>query len=86
MSPGDLSFFIWCLVIVAVLVGMLFVARRSKSIDRGTEDIASKALPEIGEIAEKKHVERFGRAPTNVPQDCTWYPETKKKIARGSAG
>ena len=68
---------------IAMLGGMVAAARRSRGIQGEAEDVASRALPEIGEIAERKHQEKFGRAPTSVPTisgrgRASWYPETKK--------
>jgi hypothetical protein len=81
-----ISFVAWGVVMVVVLVGMVFATKRSKGVQDETEDIASKALPQIGGIAEKKHEQRFGRAPTNAPGSTgSWYPEVKKKVAKGSA-
>lgn len=85
MSSSIISFTAWCVVFLIVLVGLVFAARRSKGVQDATEDCASKALPEIGGIAEKKHVERFGRAATDAPgASGSWYPEVKKKVAKGS--
>lgn len=86
MSASTLSFIVWGAVMVAILVGMFFAARRSNGVQGETEDVASKALPEIGKVAEKKHEQRFGRAATNAPgASGSWYPEVKKKVAKGSA-
>lgn len=85
MSPSTISFIAWGLVMVAILISMVFATKRSKGVQEETEDCASKALPEIGQIAEKKHVQRFGRAPTDAPgASGSWYPEVNKKVAKGS--
>jgi hypothetical protein len=85
MSPSTISFIAWGLVMVTILVGMVFAAKRSKGVQEVTEDCASKALPQIGQIAEKKHAQRFGRAPTDAPgASGSWYPEVNKKVAKGS--
>jgi hypothetical protein len=85
MSPGAISFIGWVVVLLGIVVGLLVAAKRSKMVQDEAEDIASKALPAIGQIAEKKHRERFGRAPTNAPGEKTsWYPEAKKKVAKAS--
>jgi hypothetical protein len=85
MSASTISFIAWGAVMLAILVGMFVATRRSKGVQDEAEDVASKALPEIGQIAEKKHVERFGRAPTNAPGSTgSWYPEAKGKVAKGS--
>jgi len=86
MNSSTISFIAWSVIMAVTLVGLVIAARKSRSVQSQTEDVASRALPEIGEIAEKKHKQRFGRAPTNAPgasSECmsSWYPETKKKVA-----
>ena len=84
MTP-TVSFIVWGALFLILLAGMALAARRSRNVQKETEDIASKALPEIGGIAEKKHIERFGRASTDAPGTSdSWYPEVKKKVAKGS--
>jgi len=64
---------------VGVVIGLVLAARRSRIVQDAAEDAASQALPEIGNIAEKKHFARFGRASTNAPGESnSWYPEVKK--------
>lgn len=87
MSPSAISFLVWTLSMVLFMGVLVLIARRSRDVQSETEDIASKALPEIGEIAEKKHRQRFGRAPTNSPSSSesgkgSWYPEIKKKSVK----
>lgn len=85
MNSSTISFIAWAVFMFLMLGGLVWAARRSRGVDKGVEDVASKALPEIGEIAEKKHVERFGRAPTDAPGangSGSWYPEVKKKVAK----
>lgn len=85
MSIAAISFVGWAVVMVTIIVGLVIAARRSKGVQDEAEDIASRALPTIGEIAEKKHFERFGRAPTDAPgPHNSWYPEAKKKVAKAS--
>lgn len=84
MTSSMLSFIAWSVAMLVVLAGMVFATRRSRGVQSETEDVAAKALPEIGEIAEKKHRERFGRAATNAPGiSGSWYPEVKKKNTKG---
>jgi hypothetical protein len=78
------SFFLWIVLFVGLLVVLVRASRRGRDVVQRTEEIAQAALPEIGQIAERKHVEKFGRAPTNVPRQrgrslsTSWYPETKR--------
>ena len=83
MSSNAISFIAWAAFMLIALAAIIAAARKSKGIQEEVEDVASKALPEIGEIAEKKHVARFGRAPTDAPGNTdSWYPEAKKKVAK----
>ena len=85
MNTSTVSFIAWGATMLVILVGMLLAVRRSKVVQDEAEDIASKALPEIGGIAVKKHHERFGCAPTDAPgANDSWYPEAKKKFAKRS--
>lgn len=78
------GFFLWILFFVALLILLARESRRGRDVSQKTEEIAQAALPEIGSIAERKHVAKFGRAPTNVPRargrslSTSWYPETKR--------
>ena len=80
MSATVLTFLGWGILMILVVIAFVFMAKRSKAVEDKTEDIASQALPQIGEIAEKKHEEAFGRAPTNFPRrrGSSWYPPKKK--------
>jgi len=85
MSASAISFFAWAAFLLVVLVGLAWTARRSRGVDQEVEEVASKALPEIGEIAEKRHMQRFGRAPTNAPGangTGSWYPAAKKRVVK----
>jgi hypothetical protein len=87
MSPSIISFVAWAVFMVLMLVALVVAARRGREIQNETEDVASRALPEIGGIAEKKHHQRFGRAATDAPGSSSngkssWYPEVKTKAAK----
>lgn len=87
MSSSAISFVIWSTFMVVMLVALVLTARRSRGVVSETEDVASRALPEIGGIAEKKHRQRFGRAATDAPGSTkngksSWYPHAKKKLAK----
>lgn len=82
MSANTISFIAWAFLMLAVLVAIIIAAKKSKSVEDEAEEIASKALPVIGKIANKKHIDRFGRAPTSSVDGESWYPENKKKFAK----
>lgn len=86
MNSSTVSFVAWAIFMVCVLAGFVWVALRSKGVQGRTEDVASKALPEIGGIAERKHTQRFGRAPTGTPGSSngsrSWYPEVNPKMKK----
>jgi hypothetical protein len=85
MNPSTVSFIAWSVFMVMMLVGLVWAARRGRGVERTTEDVASRALPEIGGIAERQHIQRFGRAATDAPGSngrSSWYPEVKKKVAK----
>jgi len=87
MSTSDISFIIWAAFMVAMLIGLAIASRRGKTRIQETEDVASKALPLIGHVAERTHSQRFGRAPTNLPVSnreakTSWYPPTKTRSAK----
>ena len=67
---------------VFILVGMVVVGRRENRIQKEAEYTASRALPSIGKIAEKRHSQRFGRAATDAPGPVSWYPEVSKKLTK----
>lgn len=76
MSFSTLSFLAWAFFMLALIVGLIVSVRRGRNIETEAEDVASKALPEIGKIAEKKHKEKFGR-PATSPE--SWYPEDRRR-------
>jgi hypothetical protein len=85
MSSSTISFIAWSVFMVLIIIGLVWSARKSREIREEVEDVASKALPEIGGIAEKRYSKRFGRAATDAPGSNgqgSWYPEAKKKIAK----
>ena len=83
MSANVISFVVWAAFMLIALAAIIFTARRSKGVEDEAENVAAKALPEIGEIAEKKYKARFGRSPTEAPKGKdSWYPEAKKKVAK----
>ena len=88
MTVSTISFIGWAGFMVVVLCGLVVTARRSRGVQDETEDCASRALPEIGGIAEKRHTERFGRPATNAPGEGgvprSWYPEAKKRVAKAN--
>lgn len=76
-----MSFILWMGLMLIVIAGLFLASRRGRRVDQQVEDIASQALPEIGEIAERQHSITFGRPPTNTPGpegETTWYPPLKK--------
>lgn len=87
MSTSTYSFIAWAAFMVAMLVGLAVVARRGRNRTKETEDVASRALPEIGGIAERTYNQRFGRAPTDQPvvsrtTSGSWYPPTKSRATK----
>lgn len=85
MNPSTVSFLVWTAFMIFVLGGLVWTARRSRVVQDKAEDVASKALPEIGGIAERQHIQRFGRAATDAPGtngQGSWYPEVKKRVAK----
>lgn len=87
MSTSTYSFIAWAAFMVVMLVGLAVAARRGRNRSKETEDVASKALPEIGGIAERTYNQRFGRAPTDQPvvsrtTSGSWYPPTKRSTAK----
>ena len=88
MSASTYSFIAWAAFMVVMIVALVLAAKKSRSRTRETEDVASRALPEIGEIAERSYSHRFGRAPTDQPvvsrtSSKTWYPPTKTRLKHG---
>jgi len=78
-----LSFVAWAIFMVGMLVGIAAATRRSRHQANRTEDVASVALPEIGQVAERTYNRRFGRAPTDQPligrtSSRDWYPTAKR--------
>ena len=83
MSTSSISFIVWSAFMVGMLVSLVIASRRGRSRSQETEDVASKALPEIGGVAERAFNQRFGRAPTDLPavsrtRSGTWYPPAKR--------
>ena len=78
MNSELISFYVWCSLMVAMLIAMLFSIKRTRHIDREAEDVAAVALPEIGNIATSCHQKRFGKRPDTV-DDGPWYPAISKK-------
>lgn len=88
MTASTFSFVAWALFMVIMIVALVLAARRGRNSARQTEDVASRALPEIGGIAERSYSHRFGRAPTDQPvvsrtSSKTWYPPTKTRLKHG---
>jgi len=85
MSFSLISFIAFAVAMLAIIVSLFFVGRTSRGIQDKAEDVAAKALPEIGALAERKHKERFGSAPTDaLGMSGCWYPEAKKKSLKAS--
>jgi len=85
MSMGTVSFIGWVVVMVVALVGLITAARRSRRVQDETEHVASKALPTIGGIAERKHQERFGHASACGKSDVnSWYPPSKRRAMKAA--
>ena len=80
MSPSLATFIAWTVLMAAMLVGFALATKKSRGVDDETEEVAAKALPTIGKVAEKKHQEKHGRALTHVPTESgAWYPPKRKK-------
>lgn len=89
MTTSAFSFIVWAAFMLAMVVGLGVAAKRGRRRTRLTEDVASRALPEIGKIAERTYSHRFGRAPTDLPvvsrtSSGTWYPPTKHDTVKQS--
>ena len=56
------SLLVFGFAFIVMMIGLLIAQQRSKRIDRTTQDVASTALPEIGDIAQRAHREKFGRS------------------------
>ena len=87
MSSIPLSFAAWAIFMVVMLVAVALATRRSRSHASRTEDVASVALPEIGQIAERTYNRRFGRPPTEQPlvgrtSSRDWYPPIKRPTVK----
>jgi len=82
MTCSLMSFAGWAIFMIASLVGLFILGRRTSPSQQKMEDVASSALPRIGGIAEKHHSQRFGRPPTNAPGRKPWYPEVPKKYTK----
>ena len=83
MDSSAYSFIAWAAFMVLMLVGLGVAARRGRARERETEDIASKALPQIGRVAEKAHSQRFGNRPSDArTKTVSWYPPAKTKPAK----
>lgn len=88
MSASTISFVAWAAFMVIMLIGLVVASRRSRGTVKMTEDVASVALQEIGECAERTYEHRFGRAPTDQPvasrtSSGTWYPPIKSRLKHG---
>lgn len=83
MQVSTISFLVWALLMLAAIGVLLIIARRGKSAVDEMEDVASKSLPVIGKVAEKQHMQSFGRPAAEAPASSeSWYPESRKKLAR----
>lgn len=89
LTRSEISFLIFLLVFVVVILFLTRSARRRQHVSDETERVAAEELPKIGEIAERAHSRRFGRPPTDVPKAngartsaASWYPESKKYAKR----
>jgi hypothetical protein len=88
MTTSTISFIAWAAFMVIMLIGLTIASRRGRNRAMKTEDVASVALPEIGECAERTYEQRFGRAPTDVPvmsrtsTGSSWYPPSKTRAAK----
>ena len=74
------SFIVWSVLMIVAVVALAAMGRRSHRILGQAENIAEHTLQEIGEIAGRKHVEKFGHHPTMPPGQAQddWYPPNKK--------
>ena len=86
MSASTLSFLIWAGFMVVMLTGLVMASRRGHRRAQETEDVAMTALPEIGRVAERSHLVRFGSVPMEAPkmsqETVSWYPPTKARTAK----
>lgn len=87
MDPNIISFAAWAIMMLLMLAGIAVAAKRSRNSHEEMEDTASACLPEIGRIAEEKHLARFGRASTDMPvgrEDSKheWYPRARSKVVK----
>jgi len=87
MDASTFSFVVWSVFMAAMVVGLVMASRRGRRRTQETEDVASKALPEIGRVAERTHSMRFGVIPmeaakTNREKRISWYPPTKTRAAK----
>lgn len=80
------SFIVWTVLFLSVVATFFWHAKKSRHIDAASEDIAATALPTIGGIAERQHVMRFGRPPTDTNHRTgSWYPPTRAMKHRRGA-
>jgi len=88
VNSSTYSFIAWAAFMVMMIVGLGVAARRGRTRARETEDVASRALPEIGLAAERAHSQRFGTMPTMTAggvaspartRTISWYPPNKSK-------
>lgn len=87
MSASTLSFLIWAGFMVVMLVGLVMASRRGNRRAKETEDVAAATLPEIGRVAERSHLVRFGSVPMDAPRmnrdkRVSWYPPAKPRTAK----
>lgn len=68
-----IAFLVWVLVMGVALVVLVVLIRRSKSVDDIIRKQTDSSLLQIRRIAEKRHIKKYGRPPT---QD--WDSQAKK--------
>lgn len=71
----SLSFLVWSLLMLGVLLYAIVLARRARVIDSRLEKTASEVLPELGRIAARRHKKRFGTS--SDIEKTNWYPKEK---------
>jgi predicted PurR-regulated permease PerM len=74
MTASTISFFVWVGLMVLMLLFLFWEGRKKRAAIRQIEDIASKALPEIGQVAERAHSLRFGVPLNGARPEHSWYP------------
>jgi hypothetical protein len=74
MTASTISFLVWVGLAVLMLFFLIWESRKKRESIRQIEDMASKALPEIGQVAERAHSVRFGVPLNGARPEHSWYP------------